>query len=216
MHDLLRSRVRTILAAAVLGAATAGLATPASAETLPQGGGANNLVRVSTTSDGAARARAHVQLAHAGGPTVASANIAAATAASCTGCHSNAVAVQVVFVTGGPRDFRPANVATAANLNCSACSTFAYAWQYVLQVDGPVHLSTQGERRVRALAHAIDATAASTFPKNLDEALALDARLDALTTQLEEVVQEEAEVGKVEPAGPPKVLAHTSYRPANA
>jgi hypothetical protein len=203
-------RVTALCAAAVALSA----AIPAGADTLPQGGGANNIVIVKAASDWTQPIRTHTQIAQAGGPAVESANIATATATGCTGCTSTAVAVQVVFVTGSPELFEPGNVAAAANSGCNACGTFAYAWQYVVQVDGPAHLSPEGQLRTRALEQQIDDAAASLSPTTLDNDLALQAQLDSLTSQLREVVDSEIEQGNVNAQNAPRMHKRVTYRPA--
>jgi len=200
----------TALCAVALGL-SAGV--PAAADTLPQGGGANNVVIVKAVTDDAQQVRAHTQIAHAGGPAVLSSNIAGATATGCTGCASTAVAVQVVFVTGSPELFAPANAAAAANSGCNSCGSFAYAWQYVVQVDGPAQLSPEGRLRANALEQQIDDTAASLPPTTLDNDLALQAQLDALTAQLRDVIDNEVQQGNVHAEGAPQVHAHVNYQP---
>ena len=186
---------------------------PAAADTLPQGGGANNVVVVKTTTDGAQPVRAHTQIAHAGGPNVQSSNIAVATATGCTGCDSTAVAVQVLFVTGSPQLFAPKNAAAAVNSGCNSCGSFAYAWQYVVQVDGPAQLSPDGRRQANTLEQQIDDAAASVPPTSLDNDLALQAKLDALTSQLREVIDGEIQQGNVKAESAPKMHAHVEYVP---
>ena len=113
----------------VLGALAVSLVLggPAAGETTAPSGGANNVVIVRTTGDGAQRARAHLQIAQAGGPNVASANIATATASECTGCLSSAVAVQVVLVSGSPDYFAPWNQKVLESLKASPARMVLYA-----------------------------------------------------------------------------------------
>src|SRR4051812_31439000 len=87
----------------------------------PTTGGPNQVVQVSSTSDGEFSQRAGTQIAPAAGPAVSSSNIAVATSAGCTGCHTSAVAVQVLFVTGNPSVFTPANFAGAFNGGGGLC-----------------------------------------------------------------------------------------------
>jgi hypothetical protein len=201
----------TALCAVALGL-SAGV--PAVADTLPQGGGANNVVIVKATSDGAQPVRAHTQIAQAGGPAVESSNIATATATGCTGCDSTAVAVQVLFVTGSPRVFAPGNAAAAANSGCDSCGSFAYAWQYVVQVDRPAHLSPDGRLRANAIEQQIDDAAASLPPTTVDNDLALQAKLDSLTSRLRQVIDGEIQQGNVSAEGSPETHAHVKYQPA--
>jgi len=189
------------------------LGAPAAAESLPQGGGANNVVIVKTTTDGAQAERAHTKITQIGGPNVESANIAAATATDCTGCDATAVAVQVALVTGAPTLFAPANAAVSANSGCTSCGTFAYAWQYVVQVDGPAHLSPEGQLEVGAVEQQIDDAAGSVRPATLEDDLALQARLDALTSNLRDIIDNEVQQGNVPAVGSPEVRARSEYRP---
>lgn len=177
--------------------ALTGLVPSATAATTATGGGANNVVIVKATADGATQARSHVQVAPVPGDTVASANIALATATACTGCRASAVAIQVLLVTGDPSVFTPANAATAVNAGCNGCGTFAYAWQYVLQLDGPVFLSPIGRLEVLQLRQQIDDAVDASDPTSLDDDLRLTAELDALTAQLKSVIDSEVQTAGV-------------------
>lgn len=172
--------------------------------TIPNGGGANNVVLAPTFADGSTLVRSHLQVAQAGGNTIASSNIASALATGCTGCHSTAVAVQVVLVTGDPQYFTPANAATAVNSGCTSCGTFAYAWQYTPQVDRPVMLTPEGRQQVQELRAEIDATAASIVPATLADDLLLQADLDALTSQLKDVIDSEVVHAGAHASGAPE------------
>jgi hypothetical protein len=172
------------------------LASGASADvgtTIPQGGGANNVVLVQSSGDGSTAVRANTQVSQVGGPTVASSNIAAALATDCTGCHSTSVAVQVVFVTGAPQYFVPGNSATAVNAGCTECGSFAYAWQLVVQADRPLTLSAEAHQQMQTLTQEIADTAASIVPDTIDDDLLLNSELDALTSQLVDLVNAQAE-----------------------
>jgi hypothetical protein len=167
--------------------------------------GANHVVISSTTSGDAWHVRASTQVAHVAGDTVTSANIASATASTCTDCHATAVAVQVLMVTGNPSYFATSNIASATNGACDGCGTYAYAWQYVLQTDGPVHLSLAAQERIVSLRDQIGDAAASILPSDAltdpcvtpggppypcptrDELLT--AKLDLLTAQLQAAIE---------------------------
>jgi hypothetical protein len=148
-----------------------------------QGAGANNLVIVQTSTDGSALSRAGVQVAPYGGSTVASANIAEATASDCTGCSSAAVAIQAVFVTGDPSVVTPGNAAVATNAACADCTSYAYAYQYVLSTNGPVYVSTEGRAELDVLRSEFAATAAADMSP-ADKT----AALDVLTGQFKALV----------------------------
>jgi hypothetical protein len=194
--------MRRVFTLVLLVAAAA--SAPAAADTVgAQGGGANNVVIVNGATDGAWRARSNLQIASVAGNTVASTNLADAEAAGCTGCRASAVAVQVLFVTGTPNVFTPANVAVAANGGCDTCGTYAYAWQYVLQTGGPVYLSPVGRLEVELLRQQIADTVASIDPASVEADQQLTAELDALTGQLESVVDHEVQLAGVHAAGSP-------------
>ena len=84
---------------------------------------------------------------------------------------------------------------------------------YVVQVDGPSHLSPEGRLRANALERRIADAAGSLPPTTVDNDLALQARLDSLTSQLREVIDEEVQQGNVQADGAPQVHAHVNYRP---
>ena len=185
-----------------LGAFALGGAGTATAVDIPQGGGANNIVLVSTTGQDMMLARASTQISLIAGPTVGNTNIASASATDCTGCHSTAVAVQTVFVVGSPQYYVPGNAAVASNGACSFCVSFAYAWQYLLQVSGPVHLTPAGQAEIQTLRQQID-DAASTVINSKDDATALCNRLNDLTSQLKSVVDGELVASGVLATGTP-------------
>jgi hypothetical protein len=193
-------------------AAALGAGAP-SASAFPEGGGANNVVIAQTTNDGATLVRSTLQVSSVGGNSVTSANLAIATASTCTGCHSTAVAVQVVLVTGTPSYFVPANAATAVNSACTSCGSFAYAWQYVPQVSRSVHLSGEAQQRIAALRSEIAQTAASILPTDLESAQRLNALLDTLTAQLRAVIDGEIRAAGADAWGEP--LARVDAVPAH-
>jgi hypothetical protein len=182
-------RALATLAAALTFAGTA--ATAASADGVPQGGGANDIVLASTSTDGEFAAKSHTKVTQTGGTSVAPSNVAVARAESCTGCHASAVAVQSVIFAGSPRVYTPANAAAAANADCTSCGTYAYAWQYLVQVDRAFSLSSETRQTLRNLGTQIDAVASSIVPASLDDDALLDLELNGLTSQLRAVLDEE-------------------------
>jgi hypothetical protein len=195
-----------------LGASTPSVAAADTGDTvIPNGGGANNVVIAQTFADGSSLVRSHTQVAHAGGNTIESSNIATALATDCTGCHSTAVAVQVVLVTGSPQYFAPHNTAAAVNSGCTSCGTFAYAWQYTPQVDRPVRLTPEGRQEVETLKGEIDATAASIAPATIADDLLLQTELDTLTSQLKDVVDSQITAIGAHANGRP--VEHVEKRP---
>jgi Fe-S cluster biogenesis protein NfuA len=162
-------------------------------------GGANHVVIVQNDTDGATLARASTQVVPVASDTVTSANIAAAINAGCTGCHSTAVAVQILIVTGNPSFFAPGNVAAASNGGCQSCGAYAYARQHWIQTSGPAHLDGATYLRIAQLRQQISEAASSILPSDLttdpcvtlgcttrDEQL--DEKLDALSAELIQVV----------------------------
>jgi len=163
-------------------------------------GGANHVVIAQNTTDGATVVNAGTQVVPTASDTVTSANIAAAVNAGCVGCHSTAVAVQILIVHGSPSYFTPGNTAGAANGGCESCGAFAYARQHWIQVAGNMELSGAARAQVAELRQEIAAAAASILPsdgvtdpcvKTLDCPTRddqLNAELTALSDELIQVV----------------------------
>lgn len=136
------------------------LAGPAQAESAI-GGGANNIVRTSTTQGHEVAQRSAVRVAPYNGPAVNDTNLATATATDCTGCRSVAVAFQAVLVGGDPSVFTPGNAAAATTAGCVDCLAFAFAFQYLVATPGPAHLTPAGRAAVDAVSDQVAAVAAS-------------------------------------------------------
>jgi hypothetical protein len=195
----LRRRIVSLAVAAV--GALALLVGPAGADLT---GGANNVVLAQLSTDGDTLVRANTQVVPVAGDTVTSANIATAINAGCVGCHTSAVAVQVLIVNGSPSYFTPGNFAGAFNGGCDSCGAYAYARQHWLQVTGPAQLSGAARLRVTELRSEIADAAASILPSDaatdpcvtLDETEPpcatrdelLDEKLNGLTNELIDVV----------------------------
>jgi putative peptide zinc metalloprotease protein len=176
--------VRRLLPFIVAICSTFLIGTPLSAAA--EGGGANHVVLATTTADGSSLERSGLQVGHAGGPTVASSNIAAALSYACTGCNSVAVAFQAVLVTGDPNTVVPANAAVATNVACTSCTAYAFAYQYVLSTDGPVHLSLDGQQKIGTLREEIRGLAESDLPPDV-----LTQQLDAVAADFKATIDEE-------------------------
>jgi putative peptide zinc metalloprotease protein len=157
-----------------------------------EGGGANNVVMVSTTADGSEQARSGLQVASVGGPNVTSTNLANARATNCTGCHSGAAAIQAVFVTRNASFQTPTNAAVATNGGCSECVSFAYAFQYVLSTDGPVRMTTEGRQALQDLRQRFQSTLDSGLPNihTKEDADELRDDLDAIANQFKTTIDE--------------------------
>jgi hypothetical protein len=129
-------------------------------------GGANQVVIVQNSTDGATLVNARTQVVPVASDTVTSANIATAANAGCTGCHSTAVAVQILIVEGSPSTFTPGNAAGAANGGCESCGAFAFARQHWIQVPQGTALSGDARAKITELRAEIAAAAASILPSD--------------------------------------------------
>src|SRR5207244_4316290 len=143
-----------------------GVVGSAGADSTGSSGGANHVVIAQNTTDGATVVHAGTQVVPTASDTVTSANIAAAVNAGCVGCHSTAVAVQILIVHGSPSYFTPGNVAGAANGGCDSCGAFAYARQHWIQVAGNTELSGAARAQVAELRQEIAAAASSILPSD--------------------------------------------------
>ena len=153
----IRRRLATLICAAFVGLAVVGTAGA---------GGANHVVIAQNTTDGAWVVNAGTQVVPVAADDVNSANIAAAANAGCAGCHSTAVAVQILIVKGSPSIFSPGNFAGAANGGCDSCGAFAFARQHWIQVDQTTNLSPEARARITELRDEISAAAASILPSD--------------------------------------------------
>jgi Fe-S cluster biogenesis protein NfuA len=181
-----RRRILTVVFAALLALAIAVL--PASAV------GGNNVVIVDNTTNGGKLVDSSTQVIPVPMDTVTSGNVAIAINSDCVGCHSTAVAVQILIVRGTPSYFTPGNAAAAANGACDSCGAYAYARQHWIQTSSDAHLSSTARQQIAQLREEISTTAASILPSDAttDPTLSrnheLDAKLDALTAELIQVV----------------------------
>jgi hypothetical protein len=192
----LRRRVFTLALAAILALVVAVM--PASA------GGGNNVVIVDNETNGQTLVDASTQVIPVPMDTVTSGNGAIAINANCVGCHSTAVAVQILIVRGSPSIFKPENVAGAANGECDTCGAYAYANQHWIFTSKDARLTGEVRQHIAELRGEISAAAASILPSDgTDPCLTpdrkppypcpirnqeLDAKLDALVAQLIAVV----------------------------
>ena len=157
-------------------------------------GGGNNVVIVENSTNGGTMVDASTQVIPVPMDSVTSSNVAIAVNTNCVGCHSSAVAVQILIVRGSPSYFAPGNAAAAANGGCDSCGAYAYARQHWIQTSSNAHLSGAVRQQIAQIREQISTTAASILPSDAasDPTLArdheLDAKLDALTAQLIQVV----------------------------
>jgi hypothetical protein len=78
-------------------------------------------------------------------------------------------------------------------------------------VDRPTHLSAEAVLQEHELERQIEATATATQPDSLAEDQALQERLDELTSELRELVEQEIARGDLEPSGPPRLRSHVAF-----
>ena len=166
---------------------------PASADT--SGGGANNVVTVLNTSG--TMLRGHAEIGFFGGDNTQSSNVATALSHDCTGCHSRAVAVQEVVLTGSPSSVSPTNAATAVNSACEGCDTVAYAYQNVFWSTNGASLAPGARQQAAELTARIAVVAADDSVSDVpfvdsDGRVHSDLTdaLDALARQLDLVVEQ--------------------------
>jgi hypothetical protein len=122
--------------------------------------GANNVVMVENTTAGQTLVSTSTQVVPTPMDTITSGNVAIAINADCVGCHSTAVAVQILIVVGSPSNFGPGNAAVAVNGACDNCGAFAYARQYFIQTNRPFQLSGATRQAIDVLRQDIAAAAA--------------------------------------------------------
>jgi len=154
-----RARILVLLAA-LLGSLVV-LAGPAGA------GGGNNIVIVQNSTDGTTQVQASTQVIPVPMDVVTSTNAAIAINTACVGCHSTAVAVQILIVVGSPTYFAPGNGAGAANGGCDSCGAYAYARQHYIQIDRPPVLGGAARAQIDQLRNDIAAASASMLPSDV-------------------------------------------------
>lgn len=192
----IRRRILTLVFAAILALSIAVL--PANA------GGGTNVVIVQNSTNGATMVDSSTQVIPVPMDTVTSGNGAIAINTDCVGCHSTAVAVQILIVRGSPSYFGPQNVAAVANGSCDTCGAYAYARQHWIFTTSDAHLSGAVRQRIAELRQEISDAAASILPSDGNDPCItpdrkppfpcpirnqlLDAKLDALSNELIQAV----------------------------
>ena len=150
-----------------------------------QARGEDNLALAINTKDGSSLFRFAFEIRRVAGEVVDNQNVAVSYA-SCTGCRTLAIAIQIVIVTGSPGTVTPVNAAIALNENCTLCETFASAYQFVIGGSGPLRLTGEGQSRIRHIANEVRELGRSDLP--IDE---IQARLDELMAELKHVLENE-------------------------
>lgn len=150
----------------------------------------DNVAVAENTEDGSSVFRFAFTIKRVAGDVVDPTNAAVAYA-SCEGCATVAVAMQVVLVSGDPEVVAPQNVAVAVNEDCDLCVTLALAYQYVLVAgDEPVHFTKEGKERLKEVKRAFKELERSDLAP--EEVL---ARVQALAQVVNDVVANEVVVG---------------------
>jgi putative peptide zinc metalloprotease protein len=137
-------------------AATSPSATPEPADGSDMGfklngGGGKNIVKITNKTDNRLIVRGRVDFNRIPGGKIAPVNAAIAVA-SCSGCHTYAVALQINLYQRRASLVAPQNAAVAVNAGCSHCVTAARAVQYSIPVDDVKTVPHE----VRELAKALD------------------------------------------------------------
>jgi hypothetical protein len=161
-----------------------------------QGEGAqSNIVIAANTTPAQPVVRVGAAVAFdAGSGPVTDANIASARSFDCTGCSTEAVAVQVVVIEGYPSIIAPQNAAVAVNQNCQTCQTFAYASQYVITTHHVTYLSESVREQLAGLVQEIDQVTASGV-----SFATMSAELDLISAQYYDVVAQAVQTQTVAP-----------------
>lgn len=113
-------------------------------------------------------------------------NIAVAYA-SCEGCQTVAVAIQIVLVSSNPDSVVPENVAISINEECVSCETMASAYQFVVGTGGKTKLDKEGRKQIKAIRKAFYDLAKDAEAGGLTNAQ-IEARLIPLVDQIKRVL----------------------------
>jgi putative peptide zinc metalloprotease protein len=125
-------------------------------------------------------------------------NIAVAFA-SCEGCQTVAIAIQIVLVMSDPNVIAPKNAAIAINFECTSCETLADAYQFVISADSAA-LSKEGTKEIIAIRKAFHDLAKRAEAGELSIA-EIQAESEKLVTRLREVLTREFRAGEQEDSG---------------
>lgn len=142
-------------------------------------GPANNYIEASNSDPANPLIRTGTSVAfQTGTNAVSNENLAYAYSFNCTGCRTEAVAIQLVVVEGNPTSVAPQNAAVAVNDHCTGCQTFAYARQYLVYVHHPVQVSDEERAQLQRFGQRVDAIAYSG-----EDFATMSAQLDQLCAQ---------------------------------
>lgn len=143
-----------------------------------------NTAYATNTSPDHLRARTRMALVRTDDDIVSATNTATALA-SCVGCRTIAVAIEVVLAGGEPPEPGFDNEAVALNLGCAGCETLAMAYQLAVVSPG-VDLSEQGVVRLRTINREVAAVV--TSGTSLDQ---IAEGVASLAGEAQAVVEEE-------------------------
>lgn len=107
--------------------------------------------------------------------------------ASCEGCQTVAVAIQIVLVSSNPDSVVPQNVAISINEDCVSCETMASAYQFVVGTGGKTKLDKEGRKQIKDIRKAFYDLAKEAEEKGLTNAQ-IEARVITLVDQIKSVL----------------------------
>lgn len=107
--------------------------------------------------------------------------------ASCEGCQTVAVAIQIVLVSSSPDSVVPENVAISINEECVSCETMASAYQFVVGTGGKTKLDKAGRKQIKDIRKAFYDLAKEAEGGTLTNAQ-IEARLIPLVDQIKSVL----------------------------
>lgn len=109
--------------------------------------------------------------------------------ASCDGCQTVAVAIQIVLVSSSDPNVATENVAIAINEECISCETMASAYQFVVGTGGRTKLDKEGRKLIKDIRKAFYDLAKEAEAGNLTNA-EIEARLIPLVEQIKVVLDD--------------------------
>lgn len=152
------------------------------------GGGPDNAAVAVNTNDESSEIKVSFQVSRTNAEAVDPANAAVAYS-SCTDCQTVAIAIQAVIAWGDPSIVSPINLALAVNENCTLCLSYADARQHVITSDVP-NFSAEGNQRIAALRRDLQELR-QEWKKGTLTTEQLDARIDALSAELGNILSDE-------------------------
>ena len=174
-----------VIRAAVAAVAAVILAIPVAAA--PALGAEDNTAIAINTKDGSSLFRFAFSVHRTVNEVIEETNIAISYA-SCEGCQTVAVAIQIVIVSSDPDAIVPENVALAINQECTSCDTMASAYQFVVG-GGGMTLDKEGRKRIKEIRKAFYDIAKEAEKEGLTNA-GVEQRLLPLVEEIKVVLSE--------------------------